>query len=78
MRKKFNILALCSFALALGIFVFSYILYHHTLPDGGFTAVYQMEPGKPLVTLLFSIWGVTFLFASVMSFLIGRIFFKGK
>ena len=78
MRKKCNILALCSFALALAIFVFSYFLYHYTLPDGGFSSVYQTEPGKPLVTLLFSIWGVTFLFASVMSLLIGRIFFKEK
>ena len=78
MRKKCNILALCSFVLALAIFSFSYYLYHYTLPDGGFTAVYQTEPGKPLITLLFSIWGVTFLFASVMSLLIGRIFFKEK
>lgn len=75
MRKKYYKLALWSFVLALGIFIFSYVLYHYTLPDGAFTAVYQTEPGKPLVTLLFSIWGVTFLFASVMSLLIGSIFF---
>lgn len=78
MRKKFNILSLCSFLLALGIFTFSYFLYHYMLPDGSFTNVFQPQPGKPYVTLLFAIWGVTFLFASVMSLLIGRIFFKEK
>lgn len=78
MQKKCNILALCSLILALGIFVFSYILFHYTLPDGGFTSVWQPDPGKPLVCLLFSIWGVTFLFASVMSLMIGRIFFRDR
>ena len=78
MRKKCNTLSLCSFVLALGIFVFSYILYHYMLPDGEFTSVFQTTPGKPVVTLLFGIWGVQFLFASVMSLLVGRIFFKEK
>lgn len=78
MKKKCNILAACCFVLALAIFAFSYILYHHTLPGGGFTAVWQSTPGKPMVTLLFAIWGVTFLFASVMSLLIGKIFFSTK
>ena len=69
MRKKCNILALCTLALALGIFVFTFYLYHYCLPDGSFTNISQATPGKP--------W-VTFLFASVMSALVGRIFFKGK
>lgn len=78
MRKKCNILALCSLALALGIFVFTYYLYHYWLPDGTFSNIPQPTPGKPWVTFLFGVWGVTFLFASVMSALVGRIFFKGK
>ena len=57
MRKKFNILSLCSFALALGIFAFSFYLYHFVTPDGAFTTIWQPEPGKPMVTLLFGIWG---------------------
>ena len=76
MRKKCNILAWCSLALALGIFVFTYYIYHHWLPDGTFTLMSQEEPGKPMITYLFGVWGVTFLFASVMSALVGRIFFK--
>lgn len=78
MRKKCNTLALWSFVLALAIFVFSYVLYHYTLPGGFFTAVWQPTPGKPMVTWLFAIWGVLFLFASVMSLLVGRIFFSNE
>ena len=78
MRKKCKLLALCSFLLALAIFVLTFYLFHHLLPDGSFTAEYQTQSSKPFITLLFGIWGVTFLFASVMSLLVGRIFFKGK
>ena len=77
MRRKCNILALWSFVLALAVFLCSYILYHYTLP-GGFTAAWQPEPGKPMVTWLFAIWGVMFLFASVMSLLVGKIFFSDQ
>ena len=77
MKKKCNILAVCSFALALAIFIFSYILYHH-LDLNGFTLVFQPEPAKPMVTWLFAIWGTHFLFAGVMSLLVGHIFFRGK
>ena len=75
MKKKWNKLAAWSFGLALGIFALSYILYHYTLPGGAFTTVWQPEPGKPWVTLLVSVWGVMFLFAGVMSLLVGHIFF---
>ena len=78
MRKKCNILALCSFVLALAIFTLSFFLYHYMLPDGSFTNVFQIQPGKPFVTLLFGIWGVTFLVSGVMSLLIGFIFFNDK
>lgn len=75
MRKKCNILAVCSFLTALAIFVFTYFLYHYLSPEGIFTPVLQETPVKPFITLLFGIWGVCFLFAGVMSLLIGRIFF---
>lgn len=77
MKKKCCYLALCSFALALGIFLFSYILYHYMTPEG-FTVIRQTTPGKPMITWLFAIWGVHFLFAGVMSLLIGQILFKEK
>ena len=78
MRKKCYLLGLCSLVLALGIFAFAFYLYHYCLPDGTFTTVYQPRPGKPWVTFLFGIWGVNFLFAGVMSVLVGLIFFKRK
>ena len=78
MRKKFNQLALWSFIIALAIFIFSYFLYHYGLPEGGFSSIFNEEPAKPFVTLLFGIWGTNFLFASVISLVIGRIFFKEK
>ena len=78
MRKKCMILAVCCLVLALAIFAFSYCLFHYLSPDGGFDVVRQAEPAKPMVTWLFAIWGVTFLFASVMSALVGIIFFNGK
>ena len=76
MKRKCGILSAWCFVLSLAIFVFTYVLYHYMLPTGAFTPVWQSEPGKPFVTLLFGIWGVTFLFASVMSLLIGAVFFR--
>ena len=78
MRKKCYILSVCCFLLTLAIYAFSYYLYHYAAPDGGFTTVFQTEPAKPLVTFLFGVWGVTFHFASVMSLLIGWIFFPAE
>lgn len=78
MRKKCKILAWVSLALALGIFVFVFYLYHDCLPDGTFAVFFQTQPGKPMITYLFGVWGATCLFASVMSARVDRIFFKDK
>ena len=78
MKKKWNTLALCSFIIALAIFVFTYVLFHYMGPDGNFTPVYQEVAVKPFVTILFGRWGVMFLFSGVMSFLVGKIFFAKK
>ena len=77
MRKKFLILSVISFLIALAIFVFTFYLFHYYGPDG-FGKVYQVTPVKPFVTELFGIWGVCFLFASVMSFVVGLLFFNSK
>ena len=78
MRKKWNTLAVCSFVLAVVIFVFTYCLFHHMTPDGSFVAAYQATPAKPFITLLFGVWGVMFLFSGVISLVIGRIFCPKK
>lgn len=78
MRKKCFILAVCSFLIALAIFAFTFYLFHYAGADGGFVREYQEAMNKPFVTLLFGIWGVCFLFASVMSVVIGLIFFGNQ
>ena len=72
------ILGLVSFVLTLAIFAWTFYLYHYLSPNSGFTTIFQLEPAKPMVTALFGIWGVMFLFASVMSVLIGLIFYPKK
>jgi len=78
MKHKFKKLSYWSFSLAFVIFVFSYILYHYSTPAGWFTSAWQSAPGKPLITFLFSIWGVMFLFSGVLNLLIAKIFFTDK
>ena len=74
MRKKLNRLSLWCFVLALAIFVVTYMLFHYLNPDGSFSAAFHEDACKPFVTLLFGIWGVSFLSAGVLSLLIARIF----
>lgn len=75
MKRKFDKLALWSTLIALVIYAFTYFLYHYLGPDGSFGLVFYENPSKPVVTLLFGVWGVMFQFAGVMSWLVGRIFF---
>ena len=77
-KKKLRILSACSFALALGIFFFAYYLYHYLSPTCTFTTVWSETPNKPMIALLFAIWGVLFLFSGVMSLLVERVFFSEK
>ena len=77
MKNKWTRLSLCSFAIALAIFTFTYMLFHYLGPEG-FGPVYQETPVKPFVTLLFGIWGVFFLFAAVMCVVVGTIFSNMK
>ena len=78
MKQKFKALSLWSFVLAMAIFVFSYFLYHYVTPEGAITLTYHPGPGKPLVTELWAILGTMFLFSSILSGMIARIFFKDK
>ncbi len=78
MRRKFRILALCSFILAIAIFLFTFQIYHHLTSEMTFAPERLDEPGKPLITFLFGIWGTMFLFCGVISLVIGEIFFGKK
>lgn len=76
MKKKFDALALWCLLLALATFAVSYLLYHFTLPGGAITFTWQPAPGKPFVTDMVADLGVLFLFGSIVSRLIGQIFFR--
>ena len=75
MKKKWKLLSVWSFVMSLAIFALAYYMYHYLTADGSFTTVFQEEAGKPFVTMLVGVWGVFFLFGSVMSFLVSQIFF---
>ena len=76
MSKKLKKLSLWSLVLALADFVIAFVFFHFISPDGVFTPVFREEPGKPMVSLLFGIKGVLFLFAGMMSAIVNRIFFR--
>lgn len=78
MKKKFDILAIWSFALAVGIFLLAFYVFHYVRPNGAFTLVYQKEAGKPLVSQMLANLGVLFLFSGIMNVLIGNIFFRNN
>jgi len=75
MKSKLKKLSFISLALALVLFIVSFVLFHYITPDNQFSAVWQSEANKPFLTGLFAIWGVMHLFASVMGFLISAIVF---
>jgi len=76
MNKKWKKLSLWSFGLALVDFVIAFVFFRFISPDGVFTPEFREEPGKPMVSLLFGIKGVLFLFSSMMSGLVGRLFYS--
>ena len=76
MSKKLKKLSLWSLVLALADFVIAFVFFHFISPDGVFTPVFREDPGKPMVSLLFGIKGVLFLFAGMMSAIVNRIFFR--
>lgn len=78
MNRKLKKLAVWCFLLALVIFAVTYVMFHYMTPEGTLTMVRQEGAGKPFVTLLFGIWGVLFLFGSVMSLLAARIVFPER
>ncbi len=78
MKQKFLKLSRLSYGLSLLIFALDFFMYHF-VTDNGISLVFREEAGKPFVTLLLGILGVLFLFSSILSLLIARIFYsEGK
>ena len=78
MKQKFRKLSRWCYVAAIAIFVWSFFLYHYVTPEFTISREFLPEPGKPLVTELFSILGTLFLFSGMLSGMIGRIFFGEK
>ena len=77
MKKKLFKLSLITFIIAVCVMAFSFYFFHF-VTDQGFTLTYHQEAGKPFISNMLGTFGVLFLFASVMSFLIAFIFDSEK
>ena len=83
MKKKLLKLSWITAVIGACVLVIAYFFFHF-VTDEGITLVWHAEAGKPFVTFLIGIFGLLFLFASVMSLLIACCFYptpkeeKGK
>ena len=75
MKQKFLKLSLISFVIAICLFAIAFYFFHF-VTDSGFTLTYHEEAGKPFVTDLIGQFAVLFLFTSVLSFIIAKVFYK--
>ena len=77
-RKKMYKLSWSCLVTALGVFMFSYFLYHYVTADLRISPVWLAEPQKPMVTWLFAILGVFFLFGCIFSLYAAHILYSDK
>lgn len=77
-KQKLQKLSGCFFVLALADFAFSYFLYHYATKDFGISPVRLVVAQKPLVTVLFAILGVLFLFSGIASILVAKVYFSDE
>lgn len=77
MKKKLLKLSLITFIIALFVMAFSFYFFHF-VTDAGFTLTYHEEAGKPFIANMLGTFGVLFLFASVISFLLALIVFNDR
>lgn len=78
MNKK-TLLTFSWITFAIGAFVLAVAyFFFHFVTDEGITLVWHAEAGKPFVTFLIGMFGVLFVFASVISLLSALLFFKSE
>lgn len=73
-EKKLLKLSLVSFITAIVLFGIAFYFFHF-VTDSGFTLTYHKESVKPFVTDLIGQLAVLFLFTSIISLVIRKIFF---
>ena len=66
------------FCAGVGAVYHRLCLFSFLYPGVGLTPVFHKEAGKPMVALLFGVFGVLFLFAGCMSALVNRIVYSEK
>ena len=76
-KKNFLKLSLITFIISIVVFFLAFFIFHF-VTDAGITFVYHAEAQKPFVANMVGIFGVLFLFSSVVSLLIALIFFNDK
>ena len=74
-KKKLLKLSWITALIGLAVLLIAYFCFHY-VTDDGITLVWHAEAGKPFVTILIGIFGVLFMFTSVLSLLLAWIFCK--
>ena len=74
-RKKLFKLSLITFIVGIFVLAVAFFFFHF-VTDTGISTVFQQEAGKPFVTELIGDFGVLFIFTSVISLILGLVFFE--
>ena len=74
-RKKILLFSLINLIIAIVMLALTFYVFHF-VTDSGLTLVYHKEAEKPFVAMLMGVFSVLCLFASLMSFMVVKIFFK--
>lgn len=76
-KEKLNKLSLYCLIISAVVFIINYFFYHF-VTDEGISLTWNPEPGKPFVSDLIGMLAVLFLFASIFTFILSRIWFDKK
>ena len=78
MRKRnFYKFSIITFIIGATILLMTFFCFHY-VTDDGITLVWHEEAGKPFVTYMLGVFGVLFVFSSVISLLFSYIFVDEK
>ena len=72
-KRKLYKFSLITFIIGLVVLLITYFCFHY-VTDEGLTLVWHEEAGKPFVTFLLGMFGVLFIWSSVISLLISIVF----
>lgn len=75
MKKKFYKFSIITFIIGVVVLLITFFCFHF-VTDDGITLIWHEEAGKPFVTDLLGMFGVLFVFSSVISLLISKIFIE--